>query len=262
MREQIQQSLIVKAVPSLFQNTCPTVISSLLILLTGCASVSVSNIHPKGSAPHQLPAKIFVQEFTAANESFRVDRSNQELASFINDQRHALALELVQQLSKYIAPAEILTKEGKAPRGNYWLVSGDYARVNQGSRLLRAGVGFGAGGTKMETRVQFSNLSNRKPQIFLTLLTTGGSGLTPGAWAAITPAGAFYWPGAIANAGGGVIGGLSTDRKRTAREITAALSDYSFHHQLIPEQRVRYPKKLGQLPALQRPDFVVPDKSP
>jgi hypothetical protein len=82
--------------------------------------------------------------------------------------------------------------------------------------------------------------------------------MAPGAWAAFTPAFVFYWPGAVANAGGASLSGISVDRKRTAREITATLSEYCFQHGLIPERRMREPKKLGLFPAIQRPDFVIP----
>jgi len=231
---------------------------ALLLFLPGCASVSVGNINDKGVAPKKLPTKIFVQEFTAPLENFRVDRDEAKLHLFVKAERHALALNLVQQLSKYIAPAEILADGTHLPKGNVWLVQGTYDRVNQGSRILRAGIGFGAGGTKMETRAQVSSLASKKPNIFLSMITTGGSGMAPGAWAAFTPAFAFYWPGAIANAGGASFSGLSLDRKRTAREITATLSEYCFQQGLIPERRTRRPKKLGALPTLQRPDFIIP----
>jgi hypothetical protein len=221
--------------------------------------VSVANIRDKGVVPKKLPAKIYVQEFTAPLENFRVDRDEAKLHLFVKAERHALALNLVQQLSKYIAPAEILTEGTHLPKGNVWLVQGNYDRVNQGSRILRAGIGFGAGGTKMETRAQVSSLASKKPNIFLSMITTGGSGMAPGAWAAFTPAFAFYWPGAIANAGGASFSGLSLDRKRTAREITATLSEYCFQQGLISERRMRRPKKLGALPSLQRPDFVIPN---
>jgi hypothetical protein len=233
---------------------------SLPICLAGCASVSVGQVHPKGAAPKKLPAKIFVQEFIAPLDNFHVDRSDAELAAFIKSERHAFAQDLVAQLSKYIAPSEILPARSPLPRGNYWLVGGTYDRVNQGSRLLRAGIGFGAGGTKMETRALVVSLAQKKPETFLVMLTTGGSGMAPGAWAAFTPAFAFYWPGAIANAGGASLSGLSLDRKRTAREITATLSEYCFEQGLIPERRTRRPKKLGILPPLQRPDFVIPER--
>jgi len=232
--------------------------AGFLFALAGCASVSVDNIHPKGIPPRKLPTRIYVEEFIAPYDNFRVDRDGEDLFTFVKNEKLALAEALVEQLSKYIAPAEILPTGTPLPQGNFWLVRGAYDRVNQGSRLLRAGIGFGAGGTKMETHVQISDLSGLWPDPFLSMLTTGGSGMAPGAWAAFTPAFVFYWPGAVANAGGASLSGISVDRKRTAREITATLSEYCFQHGLIPERRMREPKKLGLFPAIQRPDFVIP----
>ena len=231
-----------------------------LLLVTGCASVSVGNIHPKGVPPKKLPAKIYVSPLVAPPENFRVGRGEKDLDAFIKEEQKNFTTALVAQLSKHIAPAEALPEGKSVPRGNFWLITGTYDRVNQGSRALRIGIGFGAGGTKLETRVLCSDLTGRKPAPFLSMLTTGGSGLAPGAWAAFTPAGAFYIPGAVANAGGASLGGLSVDRARTAREITAALSEYCFANGLIAERRTRRPKKVGMLPALQRPDFVIPKK--
>ncbi len=239
-----------------------TLSATLLFSLVGCASVSVGNIKDKGIPPKKLPTKIIVQEFKAPAENFRVDRDNEKLQQFITNERQALALDLVQQLSKYVAPAQLLPEGSPLPKGNIWLVQGTYDRVNQGSRLLRAGIGFGAGGTKMETRAHISALNSKKPNTFLSMITTGGSGLAPGAWAAFTPAFAFYWPGAVANAGGASLSGLSVDRKRTAREIVATLSEYCFEQRLIPERRMRRPKRLGLLPPLQRPDFIIPKTGP
>ena len=233
---------------------------ALSLCVAGCASVSVGNITRKGTAPRKLPERIYVQEFIAPYDSFHVDRNNHDLLNFVKLERRAMAENLKGQLSKYIAPAEILPEGRPLPRGNYWLVKGTYDRVNQGSRALRIGVGFGAGGTKLETRVQFCSLSTGNPESFLSLITTGGSGLAPGAWAAFTPTGAFFIPGAIANAGGASLGGLSVDRSRTAREITATLSEYCFQNRLIAERRTRRPKKLGLLPYFQRPEFVIPKK--
>lgn len=220
--------------------------------------MSVGNISPKGPGPRKLPTKIYVMEFSAPLENFRVGRNNRDLQAFVSYERRTLATALRDQLTKHVAPAEILPEGAVVPRGNFWLVKGAYDRVNQGSRALRILVGFGAGGTKLETRAQILDLSGKQPAPFLSMLTTGGSGLAPGAWAAFTPAGAFFIPGAVANAGGASLGGLSVDRNRTAREITAALSEYCFQKDLIPERRTRRPKKLGLLPTFQRPDFVVP----
>ena len=229
-----------------------------LLTLSGCASVGVGNVFSKGVAPKKLPARIYVQEFKTPQDSFRVDRGGKDLTAFIAGEKLALARATVAQLSKYVAPAEVLVEGKEPPRGNYWLVTGIYDRVNQGSRALRTIVGFGAGGTKLETRVQVSSVSRKEPAQFLSLLTSGGSGLAPGAWAAFTPAGAFSVPGAVANAGGASFGGLSIDQKRTAREIAATISEYCFQHGLIPERKTRRPKRLGELPAVQRPEFIIP----
>jgi hypothetical protein len=220
--------------------------------------VSVGNIHPQGVPPKKLPAKIYVQEFSAPYDNFRVDRNDYDLLLFVKSEQQALAQDLVDQLKKYLAPAEILPKGAPLPHGNYWLVRGTYDQVNQGSRALRTIVGFGSGSTKMATRVEIDSLTGQEPDRFLTMLTTGGSGMAPGAWAAFTPAMVFFWPAAVANAGGASFSGLSIDRNRTAREITATLSEYCFQQGLITERRMRRPKKLGILPSAQRPDFFVP----
>lgn len=233
-------------------------ILAALPVIAGCASVSVGNIHPKGVPPKKLPSRIYVSPFVAPSENFRVDRNEKDLDAFIKGEQKAFTAALVSQLSKYIAPAEALPAGQSPPRGNFWLITGIYDRVNQGSRAMRIGIGFGAGGTKLETRVLCSDLSGRKPVPFLSMLTTGGSGLAPGAWAAFTPAGVFFIPGAVANAGGASLGGLSVDRARTVREITATLSEYCCTNGLIAEHRTRKPKKLGKFPSVQRPDFVIP----
>lgn len=241
-----------------FPNQLRLLLLAALIPLGGCASVSVGNVHPKGTPPKKLPEKIYVRDFIAPLDNFRVDRNQKDLNAFIKAEQKALNQALVAQLSKHIVPAESLPSDKPVPKGNYWLITGVYDRVHQGSRLLRIGVGFGAGGTKLETRSLVSDLSRKTPTPILSMLTTGGSGMSPGAWAAFTPAGAFFIPGAVANAGGASLGGLSVDRARTAREITAAISEYCFLNGLITERRTRRPKKLGAFPSIQRPDFVIP----
>ena len=124
----------------------------LALCLTGCASVSVGNIFSKGNAPKKLPQRIYVQEFTAPLDSFAVTRAGHDLEDFVKAERLTLAKNLQAQLSKHLVPTEILPEGKPMPRGNYGLVKGIYDRVNQGSRALRIGIGFGAGGTKYETR--------------------------------------------------------------------------------------------------------------
>jgi hypothetical protein len=225
-------------------------------LLTGCASVSVGNIARKGTPPGGLAERIYVREFTAPYDSFRVGKEGGEHIAFVNREKAAFARDLARRITETVAPAVVLKEGERPPLGNFWLLEGIYDRANSGNRALRMAVGFGAGGTKMETRAWFSDLSARRPRVFLKLVTTGGSGMAPGAWAAFTPALVFYWPGAVVNAGGAALSGLPVDRDRTAREISAVLSEYC-HEQGWLKGRFRRPKPLGKVP-LQTPSLQFP----
>ena len=225
-------------------------------LLTGCASVSVGNVTSRDHAPRGLPERIYIKEFTAPHDAFHVGRKGEDLISYVNKERRAFAKDLAKRISETVAPAEILEEGKRAPVGNYWLLEGNYSRANSGNRALRMAVGFGAGGTKMETTARLSDLSSRPSREFLKLVTTGGSGMAPGAWAAFTPALVFYWPGAVLNAGGAALSGLQVDRDRTAREISAVLSEYC-HKQGWLRGRYRRPKPLGKVP-LQTPALQFP----
>ena len=226
------------------------------VILSGCASVSVGNVSRKGSPPKGLPQRIYVREFTAPYDSFRVGKEGKDLITFVKKEKAAFARDLAKRITETVAPALVLKEGEPTPVGNFWLLEGVYERANDGNRALRMAVGFGAGGTKMETRSWFSDLSAKQPRVFLKMVTTGGSGMAPGAWAAFTPALVFYWPGAVMNAGGAALSGLSVDRDRTAREISAVLSEYC-HKQGWLRGRFRRPKPLGKVP-LQTPALQFP----
>ena len=230
------------------------------VILPGCASVSVGNVSRKGSPPKGLPRRIYVREFTAPYDAFRVGKGGKDLITFVKKEKVAFARDLAKRLTEAVAPASVLKEGEPTPVGNFWLLEGVYDRANDGNRALRMAVGFGAGGTKMETRAWFSDLSAKQPRVFLKMVTTGGSGMAPGAWAAFTPALVFYWPGAVMNAGGAALSGLSVDRDRTAREISAVLAEYCHGHGWI-KGRLHRPKRLGKVP-LQPPVLQVPKVLP
>jgi hypothetical protein len=105
--------------------------------------------------------------------------------------------------------------------------------------LLRSAIGFGAGGTKVETRVEVYDLSQNSGTPFLTFSTTGGSGSEPGAILGLSA-------DPLQIAIGGVTGaahGLSDDTRRTAREITAEFSNYMYQRGWIPEDQWIKPKR-------------------
>ena len=157
---------------------------------------------------------------------------------------------LVQRLSRHVSPAQAVAATAPLPRGNYWLITGRFDRVNQGSRLLRSVVGFGAGGTKLDMSVVVYDLSKTTPRPILLIETTGGSNATPGAIGTA----AYFATGVTAlfaagNLFEGTRSGLTFDTIRTTREVAASLSEFlSERGALSPEKALR-PRRLRNSPS-------------
>jgi len=229
------------------------IISIIALLMMSCASVSVNNIQPSSMHPTKLPERIYVEKVEAPTLHFQVNRKGKELVKLIESERTQFADDLILRLNKHIAPAVLLEPGEKPPNGNFWLLKGSFESVQEGSRLLRAGIGLGLGKTKMETNIQLIDLSQQSDQpILLSIKTTGGSGIAPGAAAAFTPIGPFVLSNVLINAGGSVGGamgsGVSIDRRRTAREIVATISEYCVQNGLVSKKRGLHPKRLGKIP--------------
>jgi hypothetical protein len=190
----------------------------LLWGLAGCASVGVRNPAQATGNP-KLPKQIFVVDFDTSKGAFHVNRSGDQLVTLQQKTANALADYLAADLSKSVVPAA--RQDGsRRTRADAWLITGEFVRVNEGSRALRGLVGLGAGGTKMETVVRVYDLSHLSKEPVLQFETSGGSNAEPGA-----AAGGLFGalPNALRNAGAR---GVTDDTARTAREITAMVADY------------------------------------
>lgn len=225
-----------------------------LLLLSGCASISVKTTSLGESRPQQLPDGIYVEKFKAPPLCFHVSRTGKDLQQLVDQEQLHLAEDLIERLTKHIVPAKLLPPGSKLPQGNYWLIRGSFEMVNGGNRLLRAGIGCGLGKTTMETTSQLFDLSKSSPELLLTMTTTGGSGILPGAAAAFAPIAPLTLSTTLVNAGGSSAGGLgsgvSTDRRRTAREIVATISEYCVQYGLMKKSQGLHPKHIGQIPPL------------
>jgi hypothetical protein len=190
-----------------------------ILLLAGCASVSLSNrnwVEPKP----EVPEKIFVKPFAVGLANLRVDRQGDELREFRNEFSNDFAGRLAERFSKYIAPAAVLDPAAPFPKGRVWIVEGRFVRLHQGSRALRAFVGLGLGQTRTDTVVEIFRPDSKGGRILVARLsTTGGSNAEPGALLS-GPFGAI--PRLATQA---TTSGLSADARRTARTITAAISE-------------------------------------
>jgi hypothetical protein len=189
------------------------------LVSAGCASVSLSKrewIEPVAPAPE----KIVVGPFTLDRGNARVDRKGDGFAEFEGDFLREFAGRLAERLSKHVAPAEAAESGAKIPPGRVWVVRGHFTRLNQGSRALRAFVGFGLGGTKTEARFEVFRWGSRgRLEKIAEFETTGGSNAEPGALFS-SPFGAG--PRLVAQL---AASGLSADARRTARTVAAAISE-------------------------------------
>jgi len=208
----------------------------LTLVLVSCASVSVEDGTER--ITQKMPEIIYVADFSTAHSDFEVDRTGKDLAEFKKNLQLMLKTAMATDLTDRLVTAAAVGKGKQSGLKNAWLVRGEFTTVQQGSRLLRSAIGFGAGGTKVETRVEVYDLAQNPDTPFLTFSTTGGSGSEPGAILALSA-------DPLQIAVGGVTGaahGLSEDTKRTAREVTAEFSDYMFKRGWIPEDQWIQPK--------------------
>ncbi|MDD2767907.1 MAG: DUF4410 domain-containing protein [Methylococcus sp.] len=99
-----------------------------------------------------------------------------------------MATELVKSLSERgIAALRIPATTGSLPRDG-WLVQGMFTEVDEGSRLKRAVIGFGAGATSMEVQVGVSDLAGKDPrQPFIVFGTVKDPSKMPGAVVTMNP---------------------------------------------------------------------------
>ena len=100
-----------------------------------------------------------------------------------------MANSLVQDLREQGFTAQRLAAES-APPVDGWLLRGVFTQVDEGNRMRRAIIGFGAGQTDMEVATKLDDLSLGPPEPFYEVDTAAESGKMPGAVVTMSPAAA------------------------------------------------------------------------
>lgn len=189
------------------------------LLAAGCASVSVRPGEASSSQAKALPPqKILVSNFSFEGAQVDADRTGADLAAFKKQVADDLNAALCASLGKLGLPVDKSDASNASARRPAWLVRGRFVRVSQGSRAMRMFIGFGAGKTKMDTAVDVYDLSVSATAPAFTFTTTGGSGASPGA---VLSGNAVDMGVSAAE---GAAPGVSDDSRRTARMISAYLS--------------------------------------
>jgi len=223
----------------------------LCLLLGACSSVSVIEEHENTAlVPKSPPSELLVRPFGISKDApFDVAQATPE-----EDVRkkvgYIIAEGVLSRGSRWIAPSRILEAGQKPPRRGV-LIEGRLLMAQQGSRILRLGIGLGAGRTRMETTVNVYNLEASAEKPWLSFKTTGGSNIEPGLLAGLIVPSPVTVPIllGIASGAASTVGklnkGVTQDSKRTGRTVVALVHDALVTHGLAP--RKAWPKRSGSL---------------
>lgn len=159
--------------------------------------------------PSAAPDIIYVSNFELDAASIHQDqgiggsRSKGILASRLNSRQgllkhgeapettasklvNLMAESLVQNLSSHSLRTTHL-QAGQLPPKKGWLIQGEFLEVDEGNRLKRAIIGFGAGATEMRIHVKVTDLGRQPSNPFLVLGVGAGDEHAPGAAVTLNP---------------------------------------------------------------------------
>jgi Domain of unknown function (DUF4410) len=210
-----------------------------LIGITGCARVSVENVNVRALGLPR-PQMIYVHDFAVSADAVALDsalgaRALEMAKGTETEDRIKIGKEIARIVSENLVneiraqgmPAQLA---GGAPLpGPTLTIDGQFVSVDEGNRLKRMVVGFGAGASEVRTLVQVYETTNEGRRLVEDFYTTvkssrkPGMGPMAGAGAAAGRAAAS----AAASAGIGVLGARSqtveADAKAAAAEIAKEL---------------------------------------
>jgi len=227
-----------------------TIFSSIVcvLALSSCSSVGVYSVESNATRLRNAPTHVWVERFSAPMSAFQLGERTASEKRVLRDEIVAnLARSTAAQIRVHAANSSVMGPTSRVSPGA-WVVRGQINRVDQGSRALRAGIGFGMGRTEMRTNVSVFLVTESGLVPLMRFNTTGGSGMEPGVAFGLATGGAST-VATVASAGLGSLPGVSTDIDRTSYEIAAVLSVQLQQNGLLGASRTAIqPHMRGQLP--------------
>lgn len=178
------------------------VLTFLCTVLAACGSATASGRQEVGTATAAKPEVIYVFDFDLEasnvksetgwpktgrmrpgplkNIRSRLTGAAKDRSALANHVVDLMSTSIVRELTKAGQIALRLTSDSTPPTSG-WLVRGVFTEVDEGNRLRRAVIGFGAGETDLHVLADISDLSQGKPKRFYKLDAAADSGRAPGA---------------------------------------------------------------------------------
>ncbi len=240
------------------QRLMPGFVGLVSLLAAGCAKTTVQPLS-EAYAIRPRPRVVLVYKFAVnprdvtENQSL-FQRGVNAVGSTTEDERTAeigrqvaerLAEDLVAKINDLGLPAQLATPGIRVPPDAVVIV-GNFVDIDEGNRLRRVVIGFGAGGSNVDTQVRVLAPSGTGYQLLLEFSTHADSGNMPGAAATL---------GAGAAAQGAVTGGMAA--------ANAAAGGVKVYRSEIEQLASRSADKMAEHLAefFARQFWILPDKA-
>jgi len=242
------------------QTSRPCVMVLAICVLSACAKTTVTPRYERAEVALQRPQRILVYDFAVTaqqvqeNQGFFQALANSAETSTQSEREQEIGLQVADRLAEDLVagikdlglPAE-RARRNSPLTDNTLLINGAFINIDEGNRLRRLVIGFGAGQSVVEAKVKAVAYSQGSYRSVLEFSTRADSGTMPGA-AVTMGAGAAAQGGvtagvAVANAG---VSGVRTYRStveaaagRTADQTVAYLSEFFFKQGWIRVDKLR-----------------------
>lgn len=231
-----------------------------LLALAGCASSSVlpgyespvaaSDSRPKVVLvyPFDVPPDVVTENqspIVKGIKALRSDTPEARQAELSREVQERMAQDLVDGINRLGLPSQLGDPSVAPPHGAV-VVGGQFTSVNEGNRLRRNIIGFGAGKSTVDVYVTMAQVGASGTTTLMVFATHADSGAMPGA---IVTGGA----GAAAGAGAGVVVGTNVGlaaiksyrsqveelASKSADQVIAHLSQYFAQHGWISQDKAK-----------------------
>jgi hypothetical protein len=246
-------------------------VATALLLTAGVVGCAQTVVQPKyeqrTAGPVARPSQVLVYDFAittadvtenqgffaAVRNSLSDTTENERDLEIARGVQNRMSEELIAGIRGLGLPAQRAARGSVLPSGAIAVI-GLFLDVDEGNRLQRTALGFGAGQSKVDTKVELYAPSTSGPTKLLEFTTHADSGSMPGALvtgAAGAAASGGMTAGVAATnlAASGVKGYRSQVEQMTARsadQAVAYLSEYFAKQGWIPQEKVKQAKQAGE----------------
>ncbi len=229
-----------------------------LVALAGCAPTLVDTVQEySGKSPLPRPDRVLVYDFAVSANDVRLNSAigarlanlatganeNEEQIKVGRTVAKALSESLVKELDQLGLPVEHASS-GTMPTEKTVIIHGQFLTIDEGNRLRRMVIGFGVGGTDLQTKVQVYQGTEAAPLLLQEFEANAESSKKPGMGPMVGVGAAATSAASAAAVSGGV--GVATEfdqtveggAKRTAKEVAKPLSKFFAGQGWIPVEKV------------------------